>query len=302
MSKSSKPIEYALTCVAILLSAFWFFALPPLIRPYWEGLWSGYSPLAKQVILNQINVVYFVIFFLGMLPIYRGNYPFFEQYKISDKPWAWKSDKQKERDAFWKLSKKSLRLYAVNAFLLVPALTAGKFFLLGDNMSFSASDEEWPSYWELLRDNWIMTLVHEFGFYWTHRLAHLPQFYKYHKVHHEYKQNTVLASQHEHPIDYIITIATPALMAVVVAAPHSFTLFHWVFWLLIANYDDHCGYSFPWSPVRWFPLAGLTDQHEFHHSKNMGCFASKLGIYDMIFKSDTVYNKWKAKREGMKVE
>ena len=144
MSKSSKPIEYALTCVAIFLSAFWFFALPPLIRPYWEGLWSGYSPLAKQVILNQINVVYFVIFSLGMLPIYRGNYPFFEQYKISDKPWAWKSDKQKERDAFWKLSKKSLRLYAVNAFLLVPALTAGKFFLLGDNMSFSASDEEWP--------------------------------------------------------------------------------------------------------------------------------------------------------------
>jgi sterol desaturase/sphingolipid hydroxylase (fatty acid hydroxylase superfamily) len=47
--------------------------------------------------------------------------------------------------------------------------------------------------------------------------------------------------------------------------------------------DDHCGYAFPWSPVRWFPLSANTDQHEFHHSKNMGCFASKLAIYDQLF-------------------
>jgi hypothetical protein len=28
----------------------------------------------------------------------------------------------------------------------------------------------------------------------------------------------------------------------------------------------------------------------------MGCFASKLGLYDMLFKSDKVYNNWRAKR------
>lgn len=283
------------TLVAALQSAFWFFALPPLMKPYWEDNWSGMSPLAAQLILNQLNVVYFVAFCLIMFPIYRGNYPFFEQYKISDKPWAWRAEKKEDRDAFWALSARSLKLYSMNAFILVPVLTAGKYFLLGDNMSFRTAD--WPTYLELFRDNWAMTLVHEFGFYWTHRLAHHPRLYKFHKIHHEYKQNTVLASQHEHPIDYIITIALPALMAVVVVSPHSFTLFQWIAWLLVANYDDHCGYEFPWSPVRWFWLAGRTDQHEFHHSKNLGCFASKLGLYDMIFKSDMKYNIWRTKRK-----
>ena len=105
---------------------------------------------------------------------------------------------------------------------LIPVLAAFKFFLLGDNMSFSTSN--WPTYWELFRDNWCMTLVHEFGFYWSHRLAHHPRLYRYHKVHHEYKQNTILAAQHEHPIDYIVTIATPGLLAISVVAPHSFPL------------------------------------------------------------------------------
>lgn len=161
---------------------------------------------------------------------------------------------------------------------------------------------------------------------------------------------------HEHPVDYVITLAAPALLAVIVVHPHSVTLFQWIAWLLVANIgqtkkaldgrikrthlhwrffvhsvlprqrnlsflvffkrmhlvapqhlvtrslsavnvlllclwlllgrvlaDDHCGYAFPWSPVRWFPLSANTDQHEFHHSKNMGCFASKLAIYDQLF-------------------
>lgn len=101
----------------------------------------------------------------------------------------------------------------------------------------------------------------------------------------------ILASQHEHPIDYLITIASPALLAIIICAPHSFTLFQWIVWVVIANIDDHVGYAFPWSPVRWFLFAARTDQHEFHHSKNMGCFASKLNIYDTLTTSTIVPKK-----------
>ena len=180
--------------------------------------------------------------------------------------------------------------------LKVPLLTALKYAVLGDNMSFQTSD--WPSYSTLMRDNVAMSLIHEFAFYWAHRLSHHPQLYRFHKVHHEYTQNTILAAQHEHPIDYVITIAAPALLAVAVVAPHSFTLFQWIGWLIMANIDDHVGYAFPWSPVRWFPLAAATEQHEFHHSKNMGCFASKLSIYDTLFKSELPYLKWRAARDA----
>lgn len=284
-------------CVAAAQSASWFFALPPLCKPRWVHMWSlSPSPLASQLLLNSLAIFYFLGYGIVMLPIYRGNHPCFEQYKISDKPWAWQSKDQAVRDRFWALSARSLKLFAFNFGVLVPLLTALKYAVLGDNMSFQTSD--WPSYSTLMRDNVAMSLIHEFAFYWAHRLSHHPQLYRFHKVHHEYTQNTILAAQHEHPIDYVITIAAPALLAVAVVAPHSFTLFQWFGWLIMANIDDHVGYAFPWSPVRWFPLAAATEQHEFHHSKNMGCFASKLSIYDTLFKSEHPYLKWRAARDA----
>ncbi len=79
-------------------------------------------------------------------------------------------------------------------------------------------------------------------------------------------------------------------------APHSFTLFQWIAWIIVANIDDHVGYEFPWSPVRWFWPAAGADMHEFHHSKNIGCFASKLRIFDVAFDSLKPYQVWRDKR------
>lgn len=282
------------TVFAIIEALLWFFAVPSILKPYWEKAWSQYSPLQSQLMLNMLGILYFLLIGAMILPIYAFEMKFFERYKISDKVWAWKSDKKEVRDEFWALSRRSLRFFVVNYGMLVPLLTVLKFYLLGDNMSFSTSD--WPSYYTLAKHNLAMTVIHEFAFYWSHRLAHHPRLYKFHKVHHEYKQNTILASQHEHPIDYIVTIATPALCAVSIVNPHSITLFQWIAWLLVANIDDHLGYAFPWSPVRWFPLASQTDQHEFHHSRNMGCFASKLNIYDKLFDSEAPYLEWRRKK------
>ena len=152
-------------CVAALQSAFWFFLLPALCRPYWAHAWAlAPGPFASQVMLNLMSQSLYVIYGLVMWPIYRGSYPFFEQYKISDKPWAWQSKEREVRDAFWALSRRSAKLCSFNLLVLVPMLLAVKFFVLGDNVSFGDSD--WPSYGTLLRDNVAMTLVHEFGFYW----------------------------------------------------------------------------------------------------------------------------------------
>lgn len=282
--------------IAAVQSLTWFFLLPELLKPHWEQIWSPFSPMAAQLLINQWNLVIFITYSLVMFPIYYANVPFFEQYKISDKPWAWRSEKKEERDAFWKLSFRSVKLIAFNGCVLIPVLTAGKFYLMGDIMSFSTSD--WPSYQTMFIHNVLLCLIHEFGFYWTHRLSHHPSIYRFHKVHHEYKQNTVLASQHEHPVDYIITIATPALLSISIVQPHSITVMMFITWAVFTNLDDHVGYSFPWSPVRWFIFSARTDQHEFHHSKNMGCFASKLNIYDKIFNSEEPYLKWRAKRDN----
>ena len=279
------------------LSAAWFVTVPILCKPYWEQIWSLpllENPLAKQILLNEMGFLYFVAATITMLPIYAGNFQFFEQYKICEREWDWRSENKEIRDAFWTLTKKSIVLYFFNYGILVPLLTVGKYLVLGDNMSFSVSD--WPDLQTLLIQNILMTLIHEFFFYWSHRLAHIPSLYRFHKVHHEYKQNTILASMHEHPIDYIVTIAGPALLTIMIVQPHSFTLFMWIAWVIVANIDDHCGYEFPWNPVRWFWMAGGTDMHEYHHSGNLGCFASKLALYDVIFDSKTNWQNWRSKR------
>ena len=89
------------TAVAVIQALLWFFALPALMKPFWTQFWSGLSPLAGQVLMNSMGLLYFISYAIVITPIYYGNYPFFEQYKISDKPWAWRSEKKADRDRFW---------------------------------------------------------------------------------------------------------------------------------------------------------------------------------------------------------
>ena len=239
-----------------------------------------------------------------MLFVYYIHRPFFEQYKILNQKWPWLDERAEVRDAFWKLSWTSVKLASFNLLFFVPVLTLAKGYILG-KLGIPPPDFEeatWPSYIEMLRNNLLMTLIHELGFYSSHRMMHAyPSLYKYHKVHHQYKMNTVLASQHNHVIDHFLTIGTPAVVTTMIVRPHSFTQFQWILWVIVANMDDHIGYSFPWSPVRWFPGANLTEQHEFHHSINMGCFASKVDIYDKLFHSDKQYLIWARRRRDRRV-
>ena len=287
--------------IAILQAYTWLFILPKTMKPLWSKIFEGKSSLQCELILSTIVPLSLLVYTLCMLPIYYLNIPFFEQYKISDKPWPWQSDNQQVRKDFWDLSLRSIKLNAFNMLILIPSLVFIKHLSTFGLSSYDV--EDWPSHIEIARDIIAMTFLHEFSFYSTHRLMHTyPFLYKFHKIHHEYKMNTVLASQHNHPIDYIISIAGPALIVGIVCQPHSITLFQFTLYILFANYDDHVGYSFPWSPVRWIPLANLTEQHEFHHAVNLGCFASKLNIYDKVFHSDNVYLKWSKKRSMTSVK
>ncbi|KAL7514627.1 hypothetical protein ACHAXN_012637 [Cyclotella atomus] len=238
---------------AAIQSVIWFFAIPPLLKPHWSSFFDGFSSSVAEATLFLMIIPFFLLYMLVVaLPPYLLQWKCFEQYKISNLSWPWLDDRATVRDAFWKLTYKTIKL--------------------------------------------DLALVHEFFFYWTHRVFHMyPQLYKYHKVHHEYKQNNVLASQYFHPIDFILSIGGPAILTTVIVQPHSITQFQFGLWILCANFDDHLGYAFPWSPVRWFPLAPATDCHEFHHSVNMGCYSSKLILWDVIFGTDQAYRKW---REG----
>lgn len=253
-------------------------------------------------LLHNVLVPIFICFTfnLTMLPIYWAQHPFFEQFKIQkDKAWPWLSENKHVRDDFWMLSIRSVKLASVNLFILLPMMSAMKIWIvkvigLENPNAFSTDEAHWPTSIQNVQDLLLMVVLHELGFYMTHKMMHIyPSLYKYHKIHHEYKMNTTIASQHNHPIDFILSIGGPALLAVAVVHPHMSTLFQFTIWSMFANLDDHLGYAFPWSPVRWFVLSAATEEHEFHHSKNVGCYASKLSIFNTLFGGYEHYNNKK---------
>ncbi|KAL7531558.1 hypothetical protein ACHAXR_004111, partial [Thalassiosira sp. AJA248-18] len=277
MKKTSTPTPPILqrapsiyTLLGALQSAIWLFALPPLCKSFWPLLFGNFSPQTAEVLLWTILAPYFVVYVLLVaLPVYLLQWGFFEQFKISKDPWPWKDERDDIRKGFWKMMKKSLCIDAMNLLVGVPGVVYAKTVLFpARTLSFSIDD--WPTLWQSSCDVLIMVVLHEFGFYWTHRLFHAyPALYKYHKVHHEYKQNNVLSAQHFHIVDFLGSIALPAILPTIIVCPHSFTQFQVGLWIFTANLDDHLGYAFPWTVVRWFPFSASTDAHEFHHSVNM---------------------------------
>jgi len=283
--------------LAIAQSYLWLFGLPILCRKYWDSLFQSLSPEQSEMRLLLATAFFCLAFYnLVMLPIYYIQHPFFEQHKINpSQPWPWLDKDETVRSNFWILTRKSIVLSLFNVFVLLPFFSFLKLhlvneFIYGSPSSFST--ETWPTPYENTRDILLMCIFHELGFYVTHRMMHIfPFLYKYHKVHHEYKFNTTLAAQYNHPVDYMFTIAFPFLVAVVLVPwAHSVSVFQLTIWTLVANLDDHVGYSFPWSPVRWFPFAAATEEHEFHHSKNLGCFGSKLTIWNSLLGGYERYN------------
>lgn len=290
--------------LAIAQSLLWLFGLPIFCRKYWDRLFGFVSPGVADVIIGPITSIIFIFGYnIIMLPIYYMQHPFFEQFKIQrDRPWPWLDKQEKVRRDFWNLIARSVKLTLFNAFIVGPILTVSKTYLLPPHPSmFRTDNESWPNLLQNIRDLCILAILHEFGFYFTHRMMHsYPFLYKYHKVHHEFKMNVALAAQYNHPIDFILSIGGPMLLALALVNPHSSTYFQFLVWSLFANLDDHVGYSFPWSPVRWFPLAAATDEHEFHHSKNLGCFGSKLSIFNLFLGGYEHFNRFYAIDEPKK--
>lgn len=313
------------TLLGAIQSATWFFLLPSITKKYlWAQIFGShyYSNNKKtnnqhvaEVILWSIGAPYYLLYILvAAIPpyYYFSNWDFIQQFKISKDPWPWlelvlsdegkqEKERRSKKQLFWRQTYKSIVLDFVGLFVFIPTLVYIKTILLPDYvMSFSVQDFPSPSIQSAIT-LLSMGLIHEFGFYWTHRFMHtFPSLYKFHKIHHEYKQNNVLSAQHFHPIDFLISIACPAIVTTLIVQPrHAFTQFQFGLWLLTANFDDHLGYSFPWTCVRWFPFSAGTDAHEFHHSVNMGCYGSKLSIWDWLFGTDKVYEEWRRKRWGL---
>ena len=301
--------------LAILQVLFFFFGIPVISRNYvWNQLFGPIiashpthgNEIAKFVFFLVTPLPFFVVYNLMMLPIYAGNFPFFERYRIQQHVcWPWFDPRPEVREAIWKLIHRSLKLGALNLGVVIPAFNAFKIYVereifKKDSTFFLQTDDgHWPSTGKIIRDLFLMVVIQDFAAYVAHKAMHIyPTLYKFHKAHHEYKINITLATQHFHPIEAIIIGMIPVhLPSFFVRDAHSITWFMYLLWTMLASLEDHVGYAFPWSPFRWFPGSVLTEEHEFHHSMNAGCYGFKFTWFNSLFGGYEVYNRYCAKRD-----
>merc|ERR1740123_1184813 len=135
-------------------------------------------------------------------------------------------------------------------------------------------------------------LCEDFTFYWAHRLLHHPRLYPHiHKMHHQYTQTVSIAAEYCHPVEFILANLLPTSVGPMILGPkmHIVTVFAWYVVRVGETLDGHCGYEFSCSPYRLIPMSGSAEYHDYHHSRNVGNYASFFSVWDTVFGTNHSY-------------
>jgi len=288
---------YSVISVLITLAFFY--------QPYtWrKALWSWVmsfsdNPFYVGVVGSMlVHTSAFIVMNTVMYVIYKMNHPFFEQFKVQKKSWPWQRG-SKEREEWYALVIKALKLIAFNELIVVPILftlnypTTKKFN--------SMKIEDLPSWTTSLWQICLCMVIEDTSFYWLHRFMHWAPIYgRFHKVHHQYKTTVGIASEYSHPVDFVLSSAIPYSAGPLILGVHTYTLWMWALLRTGETTDGHCGYEFPWSPYRLLPFSGSSSYHDYHHSHNVGNFSSFFTWWDHLNGTNADYYKFLEKQEKL---
>ncbi|KAL7038843.1 hypothetical protein ACKWTF_009711 [Chironomus riparius] len=132
-------------------------------------------------------------------------------------------------------------------------------FYFDNDFARARRDPVLPSFLEVMRDLILNMFIHEFAFYYAHRLFHTKWLYKYHKKHHEFKTPTILAAQYAGLADHIFAAYLPASIGIYILRMHIGTALLWLSTVNVTVIIGHMGYHLP------FFIAGQF--HDYHHLK-----------------------------------
>jgi sterol desaturase/sphingolipid hydroxylase (fatty acid hydroxylase superfamily) len=137
-------------------------------------------------------------------------------------------------------------------------------------------------WWRVVLDVVLLVLVMDLAMYVTHRLAHVPVFYRWvHRIHHRYEHPRPLTLFVLHPIE---VFGFGALWLLVLLA-HDWSLFSIGVYLginLVFGALGHVGVEpFPRALLR-LPL-GTSTFHAKHHTQPHGSFGFYTQLWDRLF-------------------
>lgn len=134
-----------------------------------------------------------------------------------------------------------------------------------------------PPVLEIIRDVLISLLLRETLFYYSHRLLHVPFFYRrIHKKHHKFTAPIALAAQFAHPLEQIFANALPISLPPQLIRSHVLTFWIFLAWELFNTATVHSGYDF---------FHNKAKMHDLHHEKFNLNYGS-IGLWDWVLGTD----------------
>lgn len=141
-------------------------------------------------------------------------------------------------------------------------------------------------YFYLLTSPLVIILIHDFYFYWTHRLLHYPWLLRrVHHIHHLSVSPTPWAMYAFHPVEAVIQFILYVLIAFVIPV-HPVVLGLVLFYNAFANAGGHCGFEL--IPNKWrkhwlFRLNNTVSHHDLHHKKFKHNYSLYYNFLDKLF-------------------
>lgn len=137
-----------------------------------------------------------------------------------------------------------------------------------------AVDARLPPWWIILAQLGGIALLLEVAFYSVHRALHGKALFRaIHRVHHEYRKPTGVATHHVHYVEHLCGNLLPVFLGPVVLGVHPLVFMIWVVMAVFNAIHTHGGYAIPGLPY--------AHDHDFHHYRLRGNYGS-LGLLDAI--------------------
>jgi sterol desaturase/sphingolipid hydroxylase (fatty acid hydroxylase superfamily) len=170
---------------------------------------------------------------------------------------------------------------------IVPAIVLIK---IGSKLGIYVYDTEEGdkkvTWWRILKETFMISVVADFLFYGLHRLMHTKRFYPMHKIHHEFKYSIAMAHHYMKYFEAVIFALPQALPPLMLWAAtgqrvHIISMWLGVFYTQTSAILGHAGYRIPFIPS-WLPFFQAS-YHDLHHIDYKVNFGAIYPFTDMLF-------------------